>query len=341
MVAGTSHRKFFAALAVLGLALVLASTALAVTPPVTLDMRNGATNVVAVTDPNAVVSGEFWAVVTGANGTSSDDRINNFMASIYSTSSLSGGIINGNLTFAFSDAFNSSVLYDDTFSYPGTSQDLNGDGNKDVGSTNNVDVLSGWIYPNAVLTGPVASSLLVPPGFDIGTATFTGTSWVAGSHGVTQLYVVSSTNPNGTGYKVDSVGGSIPATTGTEVTLYRPATAVVGPALTIGVGDPTKILGGTGSTGTFDTSNYKWYINGILTDLTGDTPTVTLDYLVNGLGLGVGTWGVELDLSSIYQPGGITPGEGSIQILSTPEPATLALLAFGGLAMISRRRRSA
>jgi hypothetical protein len=167
--------------------------------------------------------------------------------------------------------------------------------------------------------------------------TFTGTGWVAGNHGVTKLFIVNSTGFADTIYKKDGVVGGNTAETGRLVTLYRPATAVVGPTLTLGVATPTGLLGGTGSTGTIGT--WEWLIDGKATGLTGDNPNVSWNYLVYTLGLTPdATYGVTLNLGSGYETG-ITPGTGFITLEATPEPATLTLMAFGALAMLSRRRR--
>ena len=342
MFAGNSYRKSLSTLAGLGIAIlvgsVLASTALAITalPDMQLDLRNGSTDVVAVSSPSAVVNSEFWAVVNGTT----NDYVNNFAASVYSATGPGGGpgIIYGDMALTFSSAFMASRLYSPNpgLCYAGTSQNLDADGDNDIGSTNSANVLSGWIFPAADTTG-------APSPLDVGQVTFTGTGWVAGSHGVTKLFVVSDPNPNATGYIKDGVGGTTTAATGRVVTLYRPATAVIGPTAEdgykfhIGVGDMTKILGGTGSTGTIKT--WQWVIDGIPTNLTGDTPTLTLAYLVDTLHLGVAMYSIVLNLTSDYET--ITSDSGIFMIDSVPEPATLALLAFGGLAMLARRRRSA
>ena len=337
---GISYRKSLSTFAGLGIAILigsaLTSTALAITQvsPMQLDLRNGTTDIVAVTSPTQLVNSEFWAVVADGDANLTNDKVNNFAASVYSATGPGGGpgIIYGDMALTFSSAFQGSVLYDSDpgLCYAGTSQNLDGDGDNDIGSTNNADVTTGWIFPSASLSG--ATSPL-----DIGQVAFQGTGWVAGSHGVTQLFVVSTTNPTGTGYKKDNVGGTTPAVTGRIVTLYRPATAVVGGPLTIDSGE-TKQLGGTGSTGTFDT--WEWIIGGLTTSLTGDTPDVSYDYLVDTLHLTPGnTYDVQLNLTSAYEA--ITPGFGENLLTIAPEPATLALLAFGGLAMLARRRRSA
>jgi len=349
MLAGISYRKFLSLVTGLGLALllgsVLTSTAWAAAPNgLYVDVYNNGTappptptpvtNIpVAVTSSGAVVTSLIQARVVGTDGDTTNDYIGNFVAAFYSTN---GGLIKGDLSLAFTPI--ASIPFT-AFRQNGTAQNLDGDGDKDLGSTDN-STTTGWVVESQA------------PGFVYantaygGRLTFTGTSWGPAIHGVTQIWAVGQVGTL-TSYwsEDDTTGGGAPPTTfgtiktGTMVTLYRPAAAVVGPTLNITPGNQSGNLGGTGSTGTIKT--WEWVINGVPRGtLTGDTPLVTLATLMSwGLGdLDGETYPVALNLTSDYET--IAQGTGSI-FVQTPEPATLALLAFGGLAMIARRRRSA
>ena len=337
-----SYRKFLSLVTSLGLALVLASTASAgAPPPIQLDLRNGATDIVAVTTGTDVVDSEFWFVVNGADADLTNDRLANMTVAAYSSPGPAGGpggsdsgIIKGTITVDWSAAWNASGVI---LPSKGLSADLDADGDLDRGSTINT-TSTGWMY-GAWVADPGEGTELPQSPFDVANIKFTGTGFVPGAHGVTKLFMWGSTDPVGTNWMRDGTAGNGQAAPGRIVTLYRPATAVVGPTLTLGVATPTGNLGGTGSTGTIGT--WQWLIDGIPTALTGDNPNVSWDYLVNTLSLAPGaTYGVTLNLGSAYETG-ITPGTGFITLELTPEPATLTLLAFGALAMLARRRRSA
>jgi len=132
----------------------------------------------------------------------------------------------------------------------GLSADLDADGDSDRGSTINT-TSTGWMY-GAWVADPGEGTELPQSPFDVANIKFTGTSFVPGAHGVTKLFMWGSTDPVGTNWLRDGGAENGQAATGRVVTLYRPATAVIGPTagdgykFHIGVGDPTEILGGTG-----------------------------------------------------------------------------------------------
>jgi hypothetical protein len=76
-----------------------------------------------------------------------------------------------------------------------------------------------------------------------------------------------------------------------------------------------------------------WSINGV--DIAfGLTPTISYDTLVNGLGLGLGTYDVTLNLSEPMI--GYDMATTTIEII--PEPASIFLLALASIALLRKRK---
>jgi len=92
----------------------------------TVDLRvpNGGTT--AVTSDGQVIGLELWATVTGANGTGTDEGLQNLYGSLVSTNT-SGGAALGTLKLTLTAPFNGIA------STAGTQQDLDSDGDLDVG----------------------------------------------------------------------------------------------------------------------------------------------------------------------------------------------------------------
>jgi uncharacterized protein (DUF2141 family) len=107
------------------------------------------------------VSLEVWATVNDANTSSTDDGLHSAQGSLLS-SNVSGGAAKGTLDFTPLAPFNGLGSHD------GTTQDLDGDGDSDVGSNDNS------IDTNFVMAR--AGSLQRGDAFKLGTATFTVTS---------------------------------------------------------------------------------------------------------------------------------------------------------------------
>ncbi len=99
----------------------------------TIDVRvAGGAKSAAVTSVGQTVNLEAWAVVTGSNGSASDDGVQDVIGSFLS-SNVSGGAANGNLRVTPAAPFNG------TGSGSGIQNDLDGDGDLDVGTNNSAD----------------------------------------------------------------------------------------------------------------------------------------------------------------------------------------------------------
>ncbi|HUU82586.1 MAG TPA: PEP-CTERM sorting domain-containing protein [Phycisphaerae bacterium] len=355
MFAGNSYRK--ALFTVLGLALVslMATSAYARANGGYIDVTkhgetaasvyNGTANTtVAVTNLTDTVTLDVWATIVGTT-----PQITGFSAAFYSSADAAlpswdpgtgvitpvnnnAGLLKANLSLTYAADDYLSATRD-----VGTSQDLDGDGDLDLGRNSSIGTAD---FVNNAAGSPLGAGP-APNIFDpmhIGTLTVTGIGVGNNKHGVTKIFAWGKPGMDSHWY-IDGTPYDQQISTGLIVTIYQTATAVVGPTLTLGEATPSGLLGGTGSTGTIGT--WEWIIGGITTGLTGDFPNVSWEYCVDTLGLAPdATYGVTLNLGSAYETG-ITPGTGFITLELTPEPATLALMAFGALAMLSRRRRSA
>ncbi|MCX5685587.1 MAG: PEP-CTERM sorting domain-containing protein [Planctomycetota bacterium] len=292
------------------------------------------------------------------------------------SSQVGGGLVNGNLSAAWysPDATNTLQYGEDgngdpiygpnfggngSFSSTGTQQDLNGDGNKDVGSTDLSTATSGW------MRGELSSGFATPQtsanGFNLFRMTYTGTTgWVSTNpHGVTVVSAVNAAKQGWTAWYEDGAvagggggSGSEDPLTGKTVTLYRADTASLDKAsLTI---DGTAAVGLDGGTSVGSINKWKWDLNGDGTfevvgdsasslSLTYDPVTGTLHWTGNGVSgqehVDAGDYTVKL--RTMWDKGdgtALTSSDKTAAMTLLPEPATMALLGLGALAAIRRRR---
>jgi hypothetical protein len=117
------------------------------------------------------------------------------------------------------------------------------------------------------------------------------------------------------------------------VTLYRPADAEAGANITIGEGE-SKTLDGSASIGTISTWTWDIFKGGVWVPFgTGETLGITFA----GLGLPEGDYLVQLTTNSAFTSDTDTM---TLHVDAVPEPATMALLALGGITALVRRRRT-
>ena len=99
----------------------------------------------------------------------------------------------------------------------------------------------------------------------------------------------------------------------------------------------TMLLNGSLSIASDNITSYLWDLDGDgeYDDASGSNPPIGYDYLANSLGLTQGEHTVFLQVMTSQ---GLSAVDNATLLLA-PEPATLSLLALGGLAMLRRRRR--
>jgi len=290
-----------------------------------LDVRSG-TGYIPVTSPTEVLEMNLWVTATGANANLTDDAVNKFYASFYSSN---GGLIKGNLSVAFTPTNPLNNL-----PYAGDPADLDGDGDMDVGSTNSGSA-AGWTLAKA------ATGTMILSPINYATLTFTGTGWGPSEHGVTEIWAVGRANAPANIWREDGANKTGIPQTGQKVVLYFPTMTpvpVTGPG-----GGPIELrpgesmaLNATGGVGSMNT--WSWDFNNDGTpDATGPTPLVTYEMLA-GLGLPNGAHVGMLKTSWVSSPP-INEFSSPFNFTLVPEPATMALVAVGGALALVRRRR--
>src|ERR1043166_7382663 len=146
---------------------------------VDLRLPGGGTEV-SLTSKTQVVNVEVWATVTGSDSTGTNDGVQDVFASFISKNA-NGGAALGTLSAT------RLAPFDGTLSANGTKIDLDGDGDLDVGSNNNLSP-DGYFLArsnNTTLTGGTLGAH--SQSFHIGNLTFTTSQLLFGSGAYTQL----------------------------------------------------------------------------------------------------------------------------------------------------------
>ena len=333
----------------------------------TVDLRfsDGSTSMVIHRNQlNTDVTMYVWTTVTGTGSDGTKDGLCYINYNVISRKA-SGGSVTGNMTSSWSLDSN----WNNTGTMSTTVADLNADGINDIGSlstTNNSNTLKAkstdtlhtpgrWYGSdgkggNSVTNGWAWNVETVQFHISASSASFgTGTtyidpkipSWAGATKAASYFLDGGATAVNSNLTNGSSVAFTLAPTTLTASLTNQGTDGKyhVSQGGSVTLGGMATITDGFGSV-----SQYGW-------DLTGDgvadvtstssSATVTYDYLtravgLGGLGLSQGNHAVTLKITTNDGAMGTDPG-GTLNIV--PEPATVALLVTGGIAIAARRRR--
>jgi len=320
---------------------------------------------------------QLWAVVTGGNGTGDDEGLKRTMASVLSSKSRDTtgvhdydppndpGLVYGDLTadwglyknevipgmiyqWVTNDAFNA---FPPKITKVGTEQDLDGDGDVDVGYTQDESGdfdSDGDTYPDTghFWTAEGQGVFDKAPGEEhlLTDMTFNVTGWgpehVGGGRcGVTYIWARPGHSDLVNIWREDGdTIMEIPDFDGEPIILYvasggetdTPAGQKVGPGQTLE-------LDGTAATGSVNW--WKWVFNGGDYEIAGtDKEDIDVEFGELEPVLGLGDHTVKMVVGWEGSPLILTGESGDIPFTLLPEPATLALVGVG-LVVLARRKR--
>ena len=307
---------------------------------------------VAINSGTTSVTLAFWANVTGTNGATSDDGLNGFLASFYSTKSVA---TNAPYTLSKGNLGWSSLSDLSKFNGSGTAtpvqKDLDLDGDLDLGATS-LSIPTGWFSADGGTGGGPGGLTYYSGPQHFGTLTYTQTAFDSGSRGITQIYAKTQKAAS-TVYEQDGVVKSAIDSANTQrVTLYAVSVPDAGSDQNAVVGTlPSSIsLNGSASTGSMNEFIWEIFRDGgwhLLSD--GAIDNVNLPWATLGLDIhAAGDFPIRL--TTKYTGAGInaaggngTDNSNSDQFLLqiTPEPGTALFLVLGGMGMAWFRRRKA
>ena len=320
----------------------------------TLDILSGTPgNAVAINSGTTTVSVDFWANVTGTNGTTTDDGLNGFLAAFLSTKNVPTNtaftLSKGNLTFtAGPDLTHFPGSGSTSGSNPVAQADLDLDGDKDLGATSQSNPAGWFSADGGTGTGPGGLNYVSGPQH-LGSIVYTQTAFDSTSHGITQIFAKTQKNAT-TFIEMDGVLKSQAIdSTSQRVTLYATGAADAGPDQSFALAPGSVTLTGSASVGSMN--HWIWAVSldggttfNPLTDSLTDT--VTLPWATFGIGSPSGNYTVRL--TTEYTGVGIPSDNAStdtmlLQFQVVPEPGTMAFMAVSGVALawFRRRRRTA
>lgn len=329
---------------------------------ITVDLRfaGGETSQVIV-GPGEVVTAQLWASVTGLNPDPLDDGLWKFYAKLLSSH---GGLIQGDMSAEWEVVsiwipipgfwLEWAPFRDGQAASLGTQQDLDGDGDLDLGGTD-PSKITDWFLARA----PSLQATKDFSEWHIANVTFTGMAWgpehvSGGISGVTEIWAESRGKddpiwnedlwledfpftgpppPEGTGK-----AGNFE--TGTKIVLYiaSAANASANNGAEVNEGE-VLLLDGTASTGSVNWWGWDFDQNGTYevesADGTGEISFDDLFALYGDYGTYMATMAV-----GWAQSDRINESEAPFELTLVPEPATLGLIAVGFvLSVVGRVRR--
>jgi hypothetical protein len=367
----TSFRKVRVALLAVAMLALVGTVATSASAELVLDAyKSGTTSttLIPITAATNTVAIDLWFTVNGTDGDPSNDGYNKIFFNMYTSNNLVGGLTNidyrnnQSQTGGFSWNVAGGIPFGNN-SYRGTPTDLDGDGDLDLGNTDNQSstdwVCSDWgnrtevdANNKQVFTFNFSQEILESNTRKMATIQLSRSAYSAQAmgHGITQIYAVGKVSAIDNIIMIDgnSVDGLTPQT-GSKVTLYEvAAAALVGGETTVGPDSGLATLDGTPSVGTMN--HFLWQVRkqgdtGAWTDLLGDALTLGVDYAgLTALGLTQGDYDVRM--TSTYLGDVVLPGDNAststtpLELHLLPEPGTLLLLIGGSAAMGWFRRRN-